>query len=72
MQTSLAYIFKVERSDSLIEELGTKRTRREVKEELVTVLAEPGSRYLGHFASSSGTAKNIANGLIEFCKDKQI
>ena len=36
------------------------------------MLAEPGSRYLGHFSPSSGTAKNIANSLIEFCKDKQI
>ena len=35
------------------------------------MLAEPGSRYLGHFSPSSGTAKNIANSL-EFCKDKQI
>ena len=56
----------------LMEESGTKRIRREVIEERVTVLAEPGSRCLGHFAPSSGTAKNIANSLIEFCKEKQI
>ena len=56
----------------LMEELETKRTRREVIEEHVTVLAEPGSRYLGHCLPSSGTAKNIANSLIEFFKDKQI
>ena len=58
----------------LMEELETKRTRREVIEEHITVLVEPGStgRYLGHFSPSSGTAKNIANSLMEFCKDKQI
>ena len=56
----------------LMEESGTNRIRREVIEEHVTVLAEPGSRYLGHFAPSSGTAKNIANSLIEFYKEKQI
>ena len=50
----------------LMEESGTKKIRREVIEEHVTVLAEPGSRYLGHFAPSSGTAKNIANSLTEF------
>ena len=55
-----------------IEESGTKRIRREVIEKHVTVLAEPGSKYLGHFAPSSGSAKNIANSLIEFCKKKQI
>ena len=55
-----------------MKESKTKRTRREVIEEHVTVLAEPESRYLGHFLPSSGTAKNIANSLIEFCKDKQI
>ena len=36
------------------------------------MLTEPGSRYLGHFAPSSGNAKNIANSLIKFCKEKQI
>ena len=56
----------------LMEESGTKRIRREVIAEHVTVLAEPGSIYLGHFAPSSGTTKNIANSLIEFCKEKQI
>ena len=56
----------------LMEELERKRTRREVIEEHATVLAEPGSRYLGHFSPSSGTAKNIAHSLIEFCKDKQL
>ena len=56
----------------LMKESGTKRIRREIIEEYVTVLAEPGSRYLGHFVPSSGTAKNIANSLIEFCKEKQI
>ena len=55
-----------------MKQLETKRTRREVIEEHVTVLAEPESRYFGHFSPSSGTAKNIANSLIEFCKDKQI
>ena len=56
----------------LMEESGTKRIRREVIKEHVTVLAEPGSRYLGHFAPSSGNAKNNANSPIKFCKEKQI
>ena len=33
---------------------------------------EPGSKYLGHFAPSSGSAKNIANSLTEICKEKRI
>ena len=56
----------------LMEKSGTKRISREVIEEHVTVLAEPGSRYLGHSAPSSDIAKNIANSLIEICKEKQI
>ena len=57
----------------LMEESETKRIRREVIiEEHVTVLAEPESRYLGHFAPSSGTARNITNSLIEFCQEKLI
>jgi len=42
----------------LMEELGTKRNRREVIEEHVIVLAKPGSRYLGQFTPWSGMQKN--------------
>ena len=55
-----------------MEELETKRIRREVIEKHVTVLAKPVSRYLGYISPSSGTAKNISTSLIKFCKDKQI
>ena len=55
-----------------MKELETKRTRREVIEEHLTVLAEPESRYFGHFPPSSGTAKNIANTLSNFAKTNKL
>ena len=42
-----------------MEELETKRTRREVIEEHVTVLAEPGIGYLGHFSLSPSQVRKI-------------
>ena len=33
----------------------------------ITLVAESRSNYVGHFASSSGKAEDISNGLIEFC-----
>lgn len=48
------------------------RKKREITKEHITVLSELGSKYLGHLTSSSGTAKNSANGLYKFCIEKQI
>lgn len=50
----------------------SKRARTEVTEEHITVLSEPGSKYIGHFSVSSGSANNIVNGLYDFCIQKKI
>ena len=56
----------------IIKETGNKRSRLEIVEEHITVLTEPGSKYLGHFPLSNGSASNIANGLYNFCLQKNI
>jgi hypothetical protein len=43
-----------------------------VVEEHITVLSEPDSFYFRHFTPKTGTATDIANGLIEFLKKKEI
>ena len=55
-----------------MERSAERRARKEIIEEHITVLAEPGSRYLGHFSPTSGNAKDIADGLFAFCEEKQI
>ena len=56
----------------VMEESGAKKARKEIIKEHITVLSEPGGKYLGQFVSSSGTAEDIANGLLAFCVDKRI
>lgn len=56
----------------LMKESESKRARTEVTEEHITVLSEPGSKYVGHFSLSSGSANDIVNGLFDFCIEKDI
>lgn len=46
--------------------------RRVINEEHITVLQEPGSRYLGHISLKSGNASAIADSLFEFFVQKSI
>ena len=43
-----------------------------VREEHITLAAEPGSNYVGHFTPYSGKAKNIFEGLLEFCSSHDL
>ena len=56
----------------VMERSAERRARKEIIEEHITVLAEPESRYLGHFSPTSGNAKDIADGFFAFCEEKQI
>ena len=56
----------------MMERSEEKRAKKEIIEEHITVLPEPGSKYLGHFVPASGAAKYIVNGLLAFCAEKQI
>ena len=69
--TSLYYDGRKDRT-LVMERSAEKLARKEIIEEHITVLAEPGSRYLGHFSPTSGNAKDIADGLFAFCEEKQI
>ena len=43
-----------------------------VREEHITLVAEPGSNYVGHFTPYSGKAKDISEGLLEFCSSHDL
>lgn len=45
------------------EKIGDRFHRKEIVEEHISVLAEPGSIYLGHTTPSNGTAKGIINSI---------
>ena len=49
-----------------------KRAKKEIIEEHITVLSEPGSKYLGHFVPASGAAKDTANGLLAFVQKSRL
>ncbi|XP_031339102.1 uncharacterized protein LOC116167737 isoform X2 [Photinus pyralis] len=48
------------------EERGNKRYRKTITEEHIVLLAEPGSRYIGHVTPISGTASSIKGGILQF------
>ena len=50
---------------------GRKR-KRKVNEEHITMISEPNSQYVGHFTPTSGSARSIANGIMNFCRSKNI
>ena len=56
----------------VLAESGAKKARKEIIAEHITVLLEPGCKYLGHIVPPSGPVENIANGLFVFCVDKRI
>ena len=43
-----------------------------VREEHITLVAEPGSNYVGHFTPNCGKAKDISEGLLEFCSSHDL
>jgi hypothetical protein len=46
--------------------VGTKYYRRAVTEEHVSLIEEPGSRYLGHISPSAGSAMEIKRSIVEY------
>jgi hypothetical protein len=54
------------------EQKDSKYYRKTVVEEHITLVAEPDQVYLGHFATDSGTAKNICKGICEFLESNNI
>lgn len=50
----------------------TRLHRKEISEEHVSILSEPGSHYIGHSTSEKGTAIGIAKSIIELIKRKEL
>lgn len=46
-------------------------TRDTRTEEHVSLVAEPGGRYLGHITPLSGTAENVSNGIFSFLSERK-
>ena len=54
-----------------IKKTGTYYSRT-IKEEHITLITEPESKYLGHFVPQTGSAANIASGIIEFLEKEDL
>lgn len=52
------------------EKIGDRYHRKEVLEEHISILAEPGSFYLGHTSPNRGTAKEIFNSITTYLEDQ--
>ena len=49
---------------------GSKWYQKNVVEEHISLIEEPGSKYLGHATPTSGSSKNIKQCLMNFLKDR--
>lgn len=52
------------------EKIGVRFHRKEILEEHISILAEPGSFYLGHTSPNRGTAKDIFNSITTYLEDQ--
>jgi hypothetical protein len=55
-----------------IDKINQKCFRRTVKEEHYSIIKEPGSIYIGHVSPTTGTAKEIANAILDHLKSSNI
>lgn len=54
------------------EKIGNVFHRRVIKEEHISVLQEPGSKYLGHVTPTSGSGRSIANAIVNLLNESGI
>uniref|UniRef100_A0A1B6J5V0 Uncharacterized protein n=1 Tax=Homalodisca liturata TaxID=320908 RepID=A0A1B6J5V0_9HEMI len=52
------------------EKIGSKMYRRTIKEEHVSVISEPGGKYIGHVTPKNGTGNGIADSIWEHLESK--
>lgn len=62
------------RKDQIISQIkiGEKFARKTVLKEHIVLLSEPGSKYIGHFTTTSSTALAIKTDLFEFLAKKNL
>ena len=46
--------------------------KRTVVEEHITLIKEPQSEYIGHFAVSTGSSQSLFNGIIDYCASNEL
>ncbi|KAK3909621.1 ATP-dependent DNA helicase mph1 [Frankliniella fusca] len=51
---------------------GTKYHRRIIKEEHISLVSEPGSKYVGHVTPRSGTAEAECHAIVEYLQQKSV
>ena len=62
--------FDGKRDVSLVNEKeGNKFFRRKVTEEHISLLMEPGGKYIGHFTSVTGRSRSILEDIVKYTKD---
>lgn len=52
-----------------VEKIGSSYHNKQISEEHIVVVAEPGSTYVGHVTSTSGSASNIKTSLFNFLQN---
>lgn len=52
------------------ENIGSKMYRRTIKEEHVSMIGEPGGKYIGHVTPKKGTGNEIADSIYEYLESK--
>lgn len=68
-----ALYFDGRKKKTLIQEKkGETFHRKEIVQEQIVVLQEPGEKFLGHLTPKSGTGLSVANSLFEFTEEKEI
>lgn len=68
-----ALFFDNRKDNTLVQiKMGDKYHRKTVTEEHVSIIAEPGSLYVGHVTPQSGTADNIKTSIVNFMDENAI
>jgi hypothetical protein len=74
MIDSLSSVYFNGRKDMTLvqEQKEAKFYRKTVQEEHITILQEPSSKYIGHIAAESGSAKSIATGILDYLQTNNL
>ena len=46
--------------------------KRTVVEKHITLIKEPQSEYIGHFAASTSSSQSLFNGIIDYCASNEL
>lgn len=69
----LAIYFDGRKDETITKEIvAGKSVRKSLKEEHISIVEEPGSKYFGHVTPINGTGKEIVTSLVKYCEEKTV